>query len=203
MRKSAWFVCQIFSDSLSCCSFLLRWSFTVAQPRFFSCVKNTNCALSVTYLCTGKFLQAQGIPSCKIWIDALAKPEVSRFQCCSGVRLKVMFPLSTGEVIEVVNWLNRKTGCGLSLPLILLQVCQSHAIKCIACIALLLINKWQRRQCVAMCTWGQGLIALFQFFRFSLSLCLPLSRMHPPFLSFPPSLPLNRYWSFLFKEDAV
>lgn len=116
------------------------------------------------------------------------KPDVTWFQCGRCVSLKVIFPSCTVQVIEIVNWLKGKTGCGLSAPLILLQVCQSHAIKCIASIVLVLINKWQRRQCVAMCTWGQGLIALFQLLLFSFSLHLSFSNFHShlfPFSIFP------------------
>lgn len=93
------------------------------------------------------------------------------------------------RVTAAVNWPRGNAGPRWGLPLILPQVRQSHAIRCTACIAPLLISKWQRRQCVAMCTWGQGLIAFFQFS----PRCVVTSRSH--------SAP-NRYWSFLFKADA-
>ncbi len=155
--------------------------------------KKKKCA-ALTYIWIGKFCPARGI-----YTDAVmsvlkqsssqtSSYRVFKWQWCIT---QSHVSLSTTGVIEVVNWLKGKTGCGLSPPLILLQVCQSHAIKRIACIALLLISKWQRRQCVAMCTWGQGLIALFQFFLFPLSrsLSLSLSLIHPPFLSLLHTLP--------------
>lgn len=93
------------------------------------------------------------------------------------------------RVTAAVNWPRGNAGPRWGLPLILPQVRQSRAIRCTGCIAPLLISKWQRRQCVAMCTWGQGLIAFFQFS----PRCVVTSRSHSP---------PNRYWSFLFKADA-